>query len=58
MRAGFETYRAFLQDKADLREHLAKPDSKMKFPVLATAGEASGFGPVGLCFPSPLRRAR
>ncbi|GAA5822917.1 hypothetical protein JCM11251_004423 [Rhodosporidiobolus azoricus] len=44
MRAGFEVYRAYLQDKDDLREWLkTKGKVSSSLPVLATAGEASGF---------------
>ncbi|GAA6029212.1 hypothetical protein JCM8097_003571 [Rhodosporidiobolus ruineniae] len=42
MRSGFETYRAFHQDKKDLREFLDQ-GSKISVPVLALAGEASAF---------------
>ncbi|GAA5885255.1 hypothetical protein JCM6882_009542 [Rhodosporidiobolus microsporus] len=44
MRAGFEVYRAYLQDKADLRAWLEKHGKVGKeVPLLALAGEASGF---------------
>lgn len=42
MRAGFELYRAYLQDKDDLRAWLQEHD-KFKLPVLALAGDHSGF---------------
>lgn len=47
MRAGFETYRTFLQDKEDFRSRLAR-EGKLKMPLLALAGEASAFAPVRL----------
>lgn len=42
MRAGFELYRAFTQDAADNRAAMER-DGRLSLPVLAVAGEASGF---------------
>ena len=45
MRAGFDTYRAFRQDRTDFREHMGK-NPKLKMPVLAAAGDACFFAEV------------
>ncbi|WP_197420547.1 alpha/beta fold hydrolase [Sphingomonas sp. CCH5-D11] len=45
MRAGFALYRAFAQDAEDNRAAL-KHDGKLTLPVLAVAGEASGFATI------------
>ncbi|CAO1621247.1 unnamed protein product [Jaminaea pallidilutea] len=42
MRAGFEVYRAFTQDDADVRKSV-KEQGKIEVPVLATGGEKSKF---------------
>lgn len=44
MRAGFELYRAFLQDCKDVRNAVAK--GKLTCPVLATGGDQSPLAPV------------
>lgn len=40
MHAGFEVYRAFLQDGDDVRKNIAEL-GKMQIPVLASGGDAS-----------------
>lgn len=42
LRAGFDTYRAFRQDRVDFQEHMKK-NEKLKMPVLAAAGDACFF---------------
>ncbi|CAO1612714.1 unnamed protein product [Parajaminaea phylloscopi] len=42
MRAGFELYRAFTQDDADVKSSVVR-DGKLDIPVLATGGEHSAF---------------
>jgi hypothetical protein len=45
MRAGFDTYRAFRQDRKDFQAHMAK-NPKLSMPVLAAAGDACFFADV------------
>lgn len=42
MRAGFEVYRAFIQDCADVKQNVAE-HGKLTIPVLASGGADSAF---------------